>query len=158
MSFFFFFFGNFIFCLSYFHFLFKGLWKSNLRPLSGRSYLFSGPSSGCCNRVLGVGLSAAVFSRNCCTGPEGTCRPICNFMSGSSTFGRWSSPFTLNFLPSRGPSCSSQLITGVEIRLTFRRMLTGVSATRAQNFSPCIPPALLLLGDGAEGTGRWETA
>ncbi|CAI9167571.1 unnamed protein product [Rangifer tarandus platyrhynchus] len=32
-------------------------------------------------------------------------------MSGSSTFGRWSSPFTLNFLPSRGLSCSSQLIT-----------------------------------------------
>ncbi|XP_060981562.1 uncharacterized protein LOC133044015 [Dama dama] len=146
--------GNFIFCLSYFHFLFKGLWKSNLRPLSGRSYRFSGPSSGSCHPVLGVGLSAAVFSRNCWTGPEGTCRPICNSMSGSSTFGRWSSPFTLNFLPSRGLSCSSQLITGVEIRLIFRRVLTGVGATHAQNFSPCIHPALLLLGDGAEESHR----
>ena len=98
MSYYFLFLGNFIFCLSYFHFLFKGLWNSNLRPHSGCSYLFSDLSSGSSSPVLGGGLSAAVFSRNCWIGPEGTCRPICNFRSSSSKFGGWSSPFTLNFL------------------------------------------------------------
>lgn len=84
---FFFFLGNFIFCLSYFHFLFKDLWKSNWRPLSGCSHLFSDLSSGSWNPVLGGGLSTAVFSRNCWIGPEGTCRPICNFRSSGSKFG-----------------------------------------------------------------------
>lgn len=66
-----FFLRNYIFCQSYLHFLFKVLWKNNLRPLSGCSYLFSGLSRGSCSPVPSSELSAAVFTRELLDGHRG---------------------------------------------------------------------------------------
>ena len=135
----------------------KSLEKGSLGPLSGCSYLFSDLSSGSCNPVLGGGLSTAVFSRNCWIGPEGTCNP-------SATSGQAAVNLVLeqSIHPELPPESKPFLqqpthhLCSVDIRPTLWRGLMGVGATHAQNFSPCIRPAelLLLLRDGAVHTAQ----
>lgn len=90
----------FIFHLPDFRFLFKSLWKSNSRAVSGSSYPFSGLCSGSCGPVFGGRLRAPSSVGNGWTGTEGTSMPSDSVgprgeleQSIHPEFSLWSQPF-----------------------------------------------------------------
>ena len=62
---------NFIFCQTYFHFLFKLLWKNSFRLLRSHSCLFGDLSSGSCRSVFSGGLSPVVLTKEPLNGHRG---------------------------------------------------------------------------------------
>lgn len=117
---------------SYYHFLFKSLWKNNLRPLRCCFFPFSGLSSGSCRPDFGGGLSAPVFSRKLLDCADGTCMhsgPSVTIGWAVVSSGAGAVLFTLKFL--LGHSLNSK---GLLFLFSLFRISGEVKDTYVRNF------------------------